>query len=154
MQKDKQEAAIGLDCADAGAAAARWQCQIGVDCHPQARQIRRRHAAVPDGAGVRARQHYGRAWHPGALGHCAGRKSPEPAGGRPARDIAVTVPIHGDETTLQVLKEDGKSAQCQSYALVYRSAADSACPVVLFDYQPRRGQQHPQTPCRVGTVRL
>jgi transposase len=52
--------------------------------------------------------------------------------------------IHGDETTMQVLKEDGKSAQSQSYAWVYRSAADSDCPVVLFDYQPGRGQQHPQ----------
>lgn len=36
------------------------------------------------------------------------------------------------------------SAQSQSYAWVYRSAADSDCPVVLFDYQPGRGQQHPQ----------
>lgn len=52
--------------------------------------------------------------------------------------------IHGDETTMQVLKEDGKSAQSRSYAWVYRSAADSTCPVVLFDYQPGRGQQHPQ----------
>lgn len=52
--------------------------------------------------------------------------------------------IHGDETTMRVLKEDGKSAQSQSYAWVYRSAADSDCPVVLFDYQPGRGQQHPQ----------
>jgi transposase len=51
--------------------------------------------------------------------------------------------IHGNETTMQVLKEDGRSAQSQSYAWVYRSAADSACPVVLFSYQPGRGQKHP-----------
>lgn len=52
--------------------------------------------------------------------------------------------LHGDETTMQVLKEDGKSAQSKSYVWVYRSAEDSACPVVLFDYQPGRGQAHPQ----------
>jgi len=52
--------------------------------------------------------------------------------------------IHGDETTMQVLKEDGKSAQSKSYVWVYRSAQDSPEPVVLFDYQPGRGQKHPQ----------
>ncbi|MCX5545887.1 transposase, partial [Paraburkholderia sp. CNPSo 3076] len=30
--------------------------------------------------------------------------------------------IHGDETTVQVLKEPGRSAQSKSYAWVYRSA--------------------------------
>ena len=52
--------------------------------------------------------------------------------------------IHGDETTVQVLQEDGRSAQSQSYMWVYRSAESSATPVVLFEYQAGRGQQHPQ----------
>ncbi|MFP3582633.1 IS66 family transposase [Paraburkholderia sp. SIMBA_055] len=52
--------------------------------------------------------------------------------------------IHGDETTVQVLKEPGKTAQNTSYMWVYRSAEDSPEPVVLFDYQPGRGQQYPQ----------
>jgi transposase len=52
--------------------------------------------------------------------------------------------IHGDETTVQVLKEEGKSAQSKSYMWTYRSAQDSEQPVVLFDYQPGRGQQYPQ----------
>lgn len=52
--------------------------------------------------------------------------------------------IHGDETTVQVLKEDGKSAQSKSYMWVYRSAEASTEPVVLFEYQPGRGQQYPQ----------
>ncbi len=52
--------------------------------------------------------------------------------------------IHGDETRVQVLKEEGKSAQSQSYMWVYRSGQDSAQPVVLFDYQPGRGQEYPQ----------
>ena len=52
--------------------------------------------------------------------------------------------IHGDETTVQVLKEPGKAAQSMSYMWVYRSAEDCPEPVVLFDYQPGRGQEHPQ----------
>jgi transposase len=52
--------------------------------------------------------------------------------------------IHGDETTLQVLKEPGRSAQSKSYAWVYRSAEDCPEPVVLFEYQPGRGQEHPK----------
>ncbi|RJG05276.1 hypothetical protein D3870_03905 [Noviherbaspirillum cavernae] len=52
--------------------------------------------------------------------------------------------IHGDETTVQVLHEEGKSAQSTSYMWVYRSAEASAEPVVLFDYQSGRGQEHPQ----------
>ncbi|TCK42158.1 transposase [Paraburkholderia sp. BL8N3] len=52
--------------------------------------------------------------------------------------------IHGDETTVQVLKEPGKAAQSTSYMWVYRSAEDCPEPVVLFDYQPGRGQEYPQ----------
>src|SRR5246127_4987243 len=52
--------------------------------------------------------------------------------------------IHGDETTVQVLKEEGRKAQDTSYMWVYRSAEDSPEPVVLFDYQPGRGQEYPQ----------
>ena len=61
------------------------------------------------------------------------------------RDVLLAQPlIHGDETRVQVLHEDGKNAQSQSYMWVYRSAEHSAHPVVLFEYQPGRGQQHPQ----------
>jgi transposase len=52
--------------------------------------------------------------------------------------------IHGDETTLQVLKEAGRSAQSKSYMWVYRSAQDCEQPVVVFEYQPGRGQEHPK----------
>jgi hypothetical protein len=52
--------------------------------------------------------------------------------------------IHGDETTIQVLKEPGRAAQSTSYMWVYRSAEDCAQPVVLFDYRPGRGQEYPQ----------
>ncbi len=52
--------------------------------------------------------------------------------------------IHGDETTVQVLNEEGRKAQDTSYMWVYRSAEDSEQPVVLFDYQTGRGQEHPK----------
>ncbi|GAC1527065.1 MAG: hypothetical protein NVS2B16_35170 [Chloroflexota bacterium] len=44
---------------------------------------------------------------------------------------------------MQVLKEAGRSADSTSYMWAYRSAEGSAQPVVLFDYQPGRGHEHP-----------
>ena len=52
--------------------------------------------------------------------------------------------IHGDETTVQVLKEEGKDPASTSYMWAYRSGEDSEQPIVLFEYQPGRGQEHPQ----------
>jgi len=52
--------------------------------------------------------------------------------------------VHGDETWIQVLKEDGRPAQAKSFMWVYRSGQDSDQPIVLFEYQPGRGQEHPQ----------
>ncbi|MER9572759.1 IS66 family transposase [Mesorhizobium opportunistum] len=53
--------------------------------------------------------------------------------------------IHGDETTVQVLKETDREATSTSYMWAYRSGQDSDEPIVLLDYQPGRGQIHPQT---------
>ncbi len=52
--------------------------------------------------------------------------------------------VHGDETWVQVLKEDGRDAQTKSFMWAYRSGQDSEQPVVVFEYQPGRGQEHPQ----------
>ena len=52
--------------------------------------------------------------------------------------------IHGDETTVQVLKEENRAATDTSYMWAYRSAEESDEPIVLFDYQPGRGQIYPQ----------
>jgi transposase len=61
------------------------------------------------------------------------------------RQTLVTQPlIHGDETTVQVLKEEGGTPQSKRYMWVYRSAEDCEQPVVLFDYQPGRGQEYPK----------
>lgn len=47
---------------------------------------------------------------------------------------------HRDETTLQVLKEDGKKAQSKSYLWVQRGGPPGR-PVTLFTYAPSRGQR-------------
>ncbi|SFA45314.1 Transposase [Paracoccus halophilus] len=52
--------------------------------------------------------------------------------------------IHGDETAVQVLKEKDREAASTSYMWAYRSGEDSDEPIVLFEYQPRRGQIYPQ----------
>ncbi len=51
--------------------------------------------------------------------------------------------IHMDETVIQVLKEDGKTAQSQSYMWVQASVEQHSSPVVLFHYAPSRSQAVP-----------
>ncbi len=50
---------------------------------------------------------------------------------------------HCDETRVQVLKENGKKAQSQSYMWVQRNGS-SEHPVILFDYDPTRGGDVPK----------
>ena len=52
--------------------------------------------------------------------------------------------LHADETTLQVLKEPGKTAQSKSYMWLYRTSGDAEHPIVLYDYQPDRKAKRPQ----------
>lgn len=49
--------------------------------------------------------------------------------------------LHADETTLQVLKEPGKTAQSKSYMWLYRTSGDVEHPIVLYEYQPDRKSQ-------------
>ncbi|MFC5468476.1 IS66 family transposase [Cohnella suwonensis] len=51
--------------------------------------------------------------------------------------------LHADETTLQVLREPGKSAETQSYLWLYRTGRMGP-PIVLFDYRPTRGGENPR----------
>ncbi len=53
--------------------------------------------------------------------------------------------LHADETTLQVLREPGKTAQSKSYMWLYRTSGDAAHPIVLYEYQPDRKAARPQT---------
>jgi transposase len=46
--------------------------------------------------------------------------------------------VHGDETWVQVLKEDGRDAQAKSFMWAYRSGRDSEQPIVVFDYPRTR----------------
>ena len=46
--------------------------------------------------------------------------------------------LHADETTLQVLKESGKSTTSKCYMWLYRTSGDAAEPIVLYDYKPSR----------------
>ena len=51
--------------------------------------------------------------------------------------------LHADETTLQVLREPGKTPQSKSYMWLYRTSGDTNHPIVLFDYQPDRRAKRP-----------
>ena len=54
--------------------------------------------------------------------------------------------IHADETTVQVLKEDGKAAASESRMWVYASGEGSKKPIRIFEYQPQTVVENgPQT---------
>jgi transposase len=52
--------------------------------------------------------------------------------------------LHADETTLQVLKEPGKSSRSESYMWLYRTGGCASHPIVLYEYQPTRSSSHPK----------
>jgi transposase len=53
--------------------------------------------------------------------------------------------LHVDETTLQVLKEPGKTSQSKSYMWLYRTGGDARKHIVLYEYQPDRRKERAQT---------
>ena len=52
--------------------------------------------------------------------------------------------LHADETTLQVLHEDGKPARSKSYMWLYRTSGEAEHQIVLYDYQRDRKYTHPE----------
>jgi transposase len=52
--------------------------------------------------------------------------------------------LHSDESTLQVLREPGKSAQSKSYMWLYRTSGDTKHPIVLYEYRPDRKAENPK----------
>ena len=46
--------------------------------------------------------------------------------------------LHADETTCQVLREEGKSAESTSYMWIYLTGSDGLFPIILYDYAPGR----------------
>ena len=53
--------------------------------------------------------------------------------------------IHADETVVQVLKEDGKSATSESRMWVYASGERGQKSVRIFEYQPDRSGKRPES---------
>ncbi|KPH68143.1 MULTISPECIES: IS66 family transposase [Bacillaceae] len=51
--------------------------------------------------------------------------------------------LHADETTVQVLREPGRSADSKSYMWLYRNGRDRP-PNILFEYQRSRASKHPK----------
>ena len=51
--------------------------------------------------------------------------------------------IHADETTLQVLREAGRSAQSKSYMWLYLTGAAEEKQIALYEYQEGRGGSFP-----------
>lgn len=60
------------------------------------------------------------------------------------RELVLHDLLHADETELQVLHEEGKAAQAKSYMWLYRTSGDAERPIVLYDYEPGRGQEYPR----------
>ncbi|MGI6731723.1 MAG: IS66 family transposase [Anaerovoracaceae bacterium] len=61
------------------------------------------------------------------------------------RQLCEHTVAHADETSLQVLKESGKSAQTKSFMWLYRTSGEVKHPIVLYEYQPDRKYIHPET---------
>lgn len=51
--------------------------------------------------------------------------------------------LHADETTLQVLREPGRSATSKSYLWLYRSGKEGP-PIILYDYRETRAGENPK----------
>ena len=52
--------------------------------------------------------------------------------------------IHADETVCQVLREDGKTAESNSYMWIYLSGNDGLPSIVLYDYEAGRSSNFPK----------
>ena len=50
--------------------------------------------------------------------------------------------LHADETTLQVLKEPGRSSTSKSYMWLYRTSGCTKQAIVLYEYQSTRKAEH------------
>lgn len=59
-------------------------------------------------------------------------------------ELIIREVIHADETTCQVLREKGKTAQSTSYMWIYASGTDGLPKIVMYEYQSGRGGIHPQ----------
>ncbi len=80
----------------------------------------------------------------GTLGHPPQRTALHPPVRCAVQDIAVAVADPRRRDHASGAQGTRQISQSKSYAWVYRSAEDCPEPVVLFEYQPGRGQEHPK----------
>jgi transposase len=52
--------------------------------------------------------------------------------------------LHADETTLQVIREDGRKASQKSYMWEYHTGRDAEKQIALFEYRETRDGEHPR----------
>jgi len=52
--------------------------------------------------------------------------------------------VHADETTSQVLREEGRDARTVSYMWIYASGTDGLPKIILYEYQPGRAGEYPK----------
>ena len=50
--------------------------------------------------------------------------------------------VMADETRVQVLKEEGRRAQTQSFMWLFRSGEDGLAEIILYGYSPTRSGSH------------
>lgn len=67
----------------------------------------------------------------------------EPLYNRMKEEMLKRDTLHADETTLQVLKEAGRTAESKSYMWLYRTGR-AGPPIVLYEYQQTRAAEHPK----------
>jgi transposase len=67
----------------------------------------------------------------------------EPMYGLLKAELLRYIILHADETTLQVIKEDGRKASQKSYMWMYHTAKEAKHPIALFDYKATRHGEHP-----------
>jgi len=58
--------------------------------------------------------------------------------------LLLTQVMHADETTVQVLKEEGKKPESKSYMWMYRTGCDVSNQIVLYEYRPDRQHKNPK----------
>ena len=68
----------------------------------------------------------------------------EPAVGCHAKELLQREVCMQMRPVVQVLKENGKTAQSKSYMWVYRTGMDGLPPIVLYEYQPGRSGEYPK----------
>jgi len=58
--------------------------------------------------------------------------------------LAQAIILYADESSVQVLHEEGKPAESKSTMWMYRTGGDADRPIVLYEYQPNRRHANPR----------